>query len=213
MNFESATELGEAAGFGTKKKEAKDLRTIWQGLSTLKEKTKEKNYLTTPAREWDAAKFQAWLHSPSVNLGSKYAERFRKVLGADADYGGVIAGITDEALEQKFLMADADDRKTFFRQLEKLELARAASRGKGLLSGAFGGGGGDGDGDGEGASPPRGSGEGASPPRGSGGGGGGGDGGDGAGGSPDGDAAARPACDPRALGSCSSSWAACRWAG
>eukprot|EP00750_Incisomonas_marina_P029253 INCI7082.4.p1 GENE.INCI7082.4~~INCI7082.4.p1 ORF type:complete len:608 (+),score=127.22 INCI7082.4:65-1825(+) len=136
LKFEAASDLADAAGFGSKKKEAKDLRTIWQGISTLKEKTKGKNYLNAPYQEWDSAKFLAWLHSPTVNLG-KHAERFKKVHSGD-DYGSLLAGLTDEILEEKFLVADAGERKVFFASLEKLNVAYAANRGKGMLSNIFG---------------------------------------------------------------------------
>lgn len=136
LKLEAASDLADAAGFGSKKKEAKDLRTIWQGISTLKEKTKGKNYLSAPYQEWDSAKFLAWLHSPTVNLG-KHAERFKKVHSGD-DYGGLLASLTDEILEEKFLVTDAGERKVFFASLKKLNVAHAASRGKGMLSNIFG---------------------------------------------------------------------------
>ena len=66
LGFENSEALSTALGFGSKRKELKDLRTIWQSLSTLKEKTKASNFLEVKFNHWDEAKFMAWLHSPQV---------------------------------------------------------------------------------------------------------------------------------------------------
>ena len=137
LQLESANDLASTVGFGSKKKDQKDLRTIWQGISKLKDKTKENNYLSCPVSEWDATKFQAWLHSPDVDLG-QHAERFKKVHSGD-NFGALLESITDEELENKFLVSDPSERKTFFDQLEKVNVAFSASKGKGMLSSVFGG--------------------------------------------------------------------------
>ena len=95
LRLDSADGLSAAVDLGSSKKNAKDLRTIWQAISTLKEKTKETNYLSCSCEQWNGAKFFAWLHSPGVNLG-QHAERFKKVHKSD-DYGALLTSITDEA--------------------------------------------------------------------------------------------------------------------